>query len=201
MDVARELPFGGQIMLRDVEFDSGYDVLDGLEQTENVDEANAITSKVAKAGGIRPLDEEVHKPILDIDFPVHVVPSSTPGHSHVYIDKAMPWDKLKALLDALADAGVVERGYADASIDQGFTTVRAPWVKKTEPSDLPVPRCVGCHKRPHDFSTYRFMVEEEGYADADEAVRRNEGTYNRENGHFWCDGCYIRAGQPLGKAA
>lgn len=132
MSAARQLPFGGQIMLRDVEFDSGYDVLDGLEQTENIDEANAITSKVA---GLRLLDEELHKPILDIDFPVHVVPSSTPGHSHVYIDKAMPWEKLTALLDALADAGLVERGYADASIDQGFTTVRAPWVKK-EPAEV-----------------------------------------------------------------
>jgi len=28
-------------------------------------------------------------------------------------------------------------------------------------------------------------------------VRRNEGTYNRTNGHFACDECYISIGQPV----
>jgi hypothetical protein len=27
-------------------------------------------------------------------------------------------------------------------------------------------------------------------------VRSEEGTYNPENGHFLCDGCYITAGMP-----
>jgi len=27
-------------------------------------------------------------------------------------------------------------------------------------------------------------------------VIREEGTYNRQNGHFLCDMCYIKAGQP-----
>jgi hypothetical protein len=27
-------------------------------------------------------------------------------------------------------------------------------------------------------------------------VIENEGTYNRNNGHFLCDTCYIKAGQP-----
>ena len=29
-----------------------------------------------------------------------------------------------------------------------------------------------------------------------EYIRREEGTYNKENGHFLCDECYIRAGMP-----
>jgi hypothetical protein len=29
-------------------------------------------------------------------------------------------------------------------------------------------------------------------------VRREEGTFNRENGHFLCDRCYISHGMPLG---
>jgi hypothetical protein len=31
------------------------------------------------------------------------------------------------------------------------------------------------------------------------AYARRDGTYNRDNGHFWCDTCYIRAGMPLGR--
>jgi hypothetical protein len=30
----------------------------------------------------------------------------------------------------------------------------------------------------------------------DEYVRDEEGTYNPANGHFLCDECYIKAGQP-----
>lgn len=29
---------------------------------------------------------KLHAPILDIDVPVDLVPSTTPGHSHLYID-------------------------------------------------------------------------------------------------------------------
>ncbi|MBT2484828.1 MULTISPECIES: hypothetical protein [unclassified Microbacterium] len=158
--------------------------------TDDIAEANVITSRVSG-------EENLHKVILDIDFPAKLVPSSTDGHFHLYIDKAIHWEAYVDLLGAMADAGLVEEGYVSASLERGHTAARLPWVKK---SDGPRPICVGCRKRPHEFSTYRYMVAEDGYADADEAVRRNEGTYNRENGHFWCDGCYIRAGQPLGVA-
>lgn len=31
-------------------------------------------------------------------------------------------------------------------------------------------------------------------------IRTEEGTYNRLNGHFLCDDCYIKAGMPSGPA-
>lgn len=71
-----------------------------------------------------------HRPVLDIDFPVSVIPSSTPGHHHLYIDKPMEWTRYQLLLEALADAGVIEQGYANVSIARGYTSVRLPWVKK-----------------------------------------------------------------------
>lgn len=55
------------------------------------------------------------------------------------------------------------------------------------------PICVGCAKRPDDCG-YQFFTEE-GQT-ATEYVIAEEGTYNRENGHFLCDSCYIKNGSP-----
>lgn len=116
-------PIEGQIMLTGVEFDTGYeDTLANLEQTADPEKANAITSAAADGSG--------HKLIIDVDFPVHAVPSSTPGHFHLYIDKIISFDHLVGILHAMSDAGIVEPGYAGAVEDQGFATVRAPWTKK-----------------------------------------------------------------------
>lgn len=71
-----------------------------------------------------------HYPCIDIDIPVRLVPSSTPGHSHLYVDEPITWATYKNLLVALAEAGIVEEGYLNASVNQGGTTVRMPHVKK-----------------------------------------------------------------------
>lgn len=71
-----------------------------------------------------------HRPVLDLDFPAALIPSTTPGHFHLYLDKPMPWPKYKALIKALADAGIIERGYASASIARRYTSVRLPWIRK-----------------------------------------------------------------------
>jgi hypothetical protein len=92
------------------------------------DEANLIGSIVegdlGEYGGL-------HMPVFDVDgISVRVVPSATPGNCHVYIDKAVEWSWYKRLLFAFADAGIVERGYVEASIRQGATFVRKPGVAK-----------------------------------------------------------------------
>ena len=60
-----------------------------------------------------------HYQCIDIDIPIRVVPSSTPGHSHLYVDEPITWDTYKNLLEALAEAGIVEEGYLNASVDTG----------------------------------------------------------------------------------
>jgi hypothetical protein len=72
-----------------------------------------------------------HSIMLDIDLPATLIESSTVGHHHLYIDHAMPWKQYKRLLKALAEAGVIERGYDHAAIRQGSTMLRPPWVQKT----------------------------------------------------------------------
>ena len=92
--------------------------------------ADLITSEVFGQEG-------THKIVLDIDFPVVAVPSSTEGHSHLYIDRPISWKNYLKLIRAMVKAGLVEPGYLGASEQRGFTGVRPPWVKKTPPAPEP----------------------------------------------------------------
>lgn len=60
---------------------------------------------------------------------------------------------------------------------------------------LPDPICTGCGKRPAEIEEYTDP-EIIGSMTPDGYVREEEGTYNRENGHFLCTDCYIKAGSP-----
>jgi hypothetical protein len=86
-------------------------------------DAEVVTSEIVSGKG-------KHTIMLDIDVPATLVPSTTPGHSHLYIDVPVEWDKYQALLDALVVAGVLEPGYVSAAKGRGCTALRLPWVKK-----------------------------------------------------------------------
>lgn len=73
---------------------------------------------------------EWHLPVLDLDFPCQLVPSSTEGHFHLYFDKPIKWDAYLKLLDALVDAEIIEEGWAEQSIVEGMTLVRTPETQK-----------------------------------------------------------------------
>ncbi len=64
------------------------------------------------------------------------------------------------------------------------------------------PRCRGCGRAPDQIGEYVIRcAEEEGYYKTPaDLVRRDEGTYNRVTGRFWCSGCYVDQGTPLGTA-
>jgi hypothetical protein len=57
------------------------------------------------------------------------------------------------------------------------------------------PLCIGCGKHPTDLDEYIEATSKDGQH-PDDYVRREEGTYNHENGHFLCTDCYIRFGMP-----
>lgn len=99
------------------------DAASWVRREAEVDDAQVVTSEMYGSPG-------QHAPVLDIDFNVEVVPSSTPGHFHLYLDKQMDWPTYRDLLIALAAAGVIEDGYALASIRRRHTAVRVPWLKK-----------------------------------------------------------------------
>ena len=80
-----------------------------------------------------------HTLMIDLDVPATLVPSTTPGHSHLYIDVEMSWKQLRDLLWALWQAGVIEEGYLKASLERGHTSVRLPWLKTRVPEPVAVP--------------------------------------------------------------
>lgn len=75
-----------------------------------------------------------HVLAIDLDIPATLIPSSSPGHHHLYIEvpKGIPHHRYMALLSALADAGIIEKGYAEVSIARGHSDLRLPWVKKDD---------------------------------------------------------------------
>ena len=88
-----------------------------------IEDANIISSNASDGSG-------KHYPVLDLDFPVTLVPSSTPGHFHLYLDRPVDEGSYWKLCDALAEAGLLEPGYVSACKERGYTSVRLPWVKK-----------------------------------------------------------------------
>lgn len=71
-----------------------------------------------------------HLPCIDVDVPAKLVPSSTPGHHHLYIDVPMSWHDYCDLLDVMARCGIVEEGYVAAAKARGQTSCRLPGVRK-----------------------------------------------------------------------
>lgn len=51
------------------------------------------------------------EPALSFSVPVRLVPSSTEGHFHLYIEAVTHWKAHEDLLDALYSAGIIERNY------------------------------------------------------------------------------------------
>ncbi len=89
---------------------------DGVDMEPNSkNPANLTVSK---------LDNGNHMPAFDIDMPCRLVPSKSPGHYHMMIDKEMSWENYQLFLNVLSIVGIVERGYVDASVKKGYTGIR-----------------------------------------------------------------------------
>ena len=126
-----DLPFSGQMYAQVETFGTS----DSPDDPRGNSDSELLTSKMTDPGvnlvtSATAEDVLVHKVILDIDFPATLIPSSTPGHFHLYIDCPIPKDKYIAMVKAMAAAGVVQEGYAGAAERRGYTGVRLPWVKK-----------------------------------------------------------------------
>lgn len=133
-------PFPGNVLMHVDGFDEADD---SSCPTHADDEVRTIVTDLESAVVITSLAEpspwggpQLHRPVLDIDCPVTVVPSTTPGHHHLLIDKPLSWDEYAGLLDALAHARIVESGYVAASKRREHSAVRVPWLRKGDPLPL-----------------------------------------------------------------
>lgn len=90
--------------------------------------------------------EPRHQVVVDVDMPVHVVESSTPGHHHLYIEVpgGIPQSAYFAWLKASEKIGLIEPGYVRAALSRGHSDVRLPWISKadTQPEPKPLPNLV-----------------------------------------------------------
>lgn len=102
------------------------------EKVASLDDANVISSQINPKYTFDV--EPRHKILLDIDYPAYLIPSSTPGHSHLYLDvpNGVEHEDYMALLKLLGKMKVIEQGYAEVSIARGHSDLRLPWVKKSD---------------------------------------------------------------------
>lgn len=71
-----------------------------------------------------------HLPILDLDAPHRYVPSSTPGHAHLYLDVEISNARWLVLMFGLYASGVIERGFFWWSMRRGQNFARKSGVLK-----------------------------------------------------------------------
>lgn len=121
-------PLPGNVLQTVVELNS-YDGNTGRYDTTDPAAAQVSTSMVGRPGYDH-AHTRIHRPVLDLDLPAQLVPSSTPGHFHLYLDVEVAHWPYMALLEALEHAGIIEPGYSRASQERGYTAVRLPWVTK-----------------------------------------------------------------------
>lgn len=105
----------------EAEKNNDYSIQEVEEPSWNKPE-NLIVSKLSNGK---------HSILLDIDIPVELIESSTPGHYHIgFPSLEVDWNNYKQLLRALRNCEIIEPGYCGASIERGFTAVRTPDNKK-----------------------------------------------------------------------
>lgn len=83
-----------------------------VDAIEAEDAAGNLRVDPAGNLAVSAIDESkrTHLPIFDLDVPHRLVPSRTPGHSHLYVDVEVPADKLRAVIAAMVDAGLMGPG-------------------------------------------------------------------------------------------
>lgn len=115
-----------------------YVVPPGTPDANLIGSSCGVTPYADEARTWMECDAVYHLPVLDIDHACRLVPSETPGHFHLYIEVPMTWEQYAAIITALAEGGVIEKGYASASLARRCTYVAPrPWkgVEVTAPGD------------------------------------------------------------------
>ena len=108
----------------DEQNDSGGEYrTDDVVVVHALEQADGITSI---AGYDNESGQATHRPVLDIDMPAALIPSGTPGHYHLYIDKVLTAEEYMLLLSTLEEVGIIERGYQVASERRGYSSARLP---------------------------------------------------------------------------
>ena len=96
-------------------------------KVDDATKANLVSSKI---GGKRK-----HKVILDLDYEASLIPSSTEGHFHLYLDKELNEEQMEKLVDVLEEVGIIATGNANQWRRSRAMFLRLPWIKKKVKED------------------------------------------------------------------
>lgn len=106
--------------------DGNYNKLDKRQECSQ-DDANMVSS-LAWEDPVT--GKRLHYPCLDIDFEAELIPSSTPGHYHLYLKKLLDEEAYTEVITVLAKHGILQGGIERQIKDRKETTLRLPHVKK-----------------------------------------------------------------------
>lgn len=88
--------------------------------------ANLVSSWTYSDG-----DTKYHTPVLDLDIDARLIPSTTPGHHHLIINKVMPQEDYDKLIRVMVEVGILQKGILELQWEkEGITAIRLPGVKK-----------------------------------------------------------------------
>lgn len=94
----------------------------GKHQFDYDHEPNLVTSRLPLGG---------HRPVFDLDFACRLLPSSTPGKFHLYMDGIVLDDaELGELLKVMTKVGIVQEGWSRWHEVDGACCLRLPGVTK-----------------------------------------------------------------------
>lgn len=94
---------------------------DGAIRAEAADGANLISSEC---------DDGMHAPMFDLDFGAYLIPSSTQGNNHLYIEKKITWAQYENILKAFEAAGLVQEGWVRSARRDKRAYLRLPNIRK-----------------------------------------------------------------------
>lgn len=101
-----------------------------------------LLSQAAQLAGLRtdrlrPF-ERTGGSLLGVSALAWLLPSTTPGHHHLYVDLPVRWRVYQRGLRAGVDVGLLEVGYVNASVARCATELRRPGrTKADDPATLP----------------------------------------------------------------
>lgn len=75
-------------------------------------------------GNVKDYDDLIHYPVVDMDYPVYAVPSKTPGHTHLYIEKQLTWGQYRKLLFTMCDIGLIQKGWYNSAMKYKASMLR-----------------------------------------------------------------------------
>jgi hypothetical protein len=107
-----------------------------FQQVENVENANLIGSMFVDGR------HQLHKVFLDLDVEHLYVPSTSPGHGHLYINVDVTQKELLDLVEHLARLGILGSGSLHQVGIRAMNTLRPPGLKKGDvvtPPPIPLP--------------------------------------------------------------